>query len=356
MMRKLQIALATALTFGISQVATTAYADNSALGVDPIFPTTQIDTKTGYYDLNVEPGQEQNLEMTLMNDGDKPMRVHVSANPASTNDNGVIEYGKNNITVDKSLTANVGKMISVPDTVWIPAHGTTQFTAKLRVQKEQFSGIAVGGISFVTDADKGRTQSTGVQINNRYAYDMGVVLHESPDTVAPNLNMHKVRATSVNYHTAIQARLQNDKPAFITDMKSHAVIYTAKDHKRVLAEDKKNQKVAPNSHFDYTMMMADGQKLAPGKYVADIDLTAKQGHWHFKKEFTVTAEKARTLDEQNVTISHWAWWQILLLILLIILLAILIMYLVRRDRKRTAELRRLKYTVSEVTTNEGNQN
>ena len=28
MMRKLQIALATALTFGISQVATTAYADN----------------------------------------------------------------------------------------------------------------------------------------------------------------------------------------------------------------------------------------------------------------------------------------------------------------------------------------
>ena len=65
MMRKLQIALATALTFGISQVATTAYADNSALGVDPIFPTTQIDTKTGYYDLNVEPGQEQNLEMTL---------------------------------------------------------------------------------------------------------------------------------------------------------------------------------------------------------------------------------------------------------------------------------------------------
>lgn len=173
MMRKLQIALATALTFGISQVATTAYADNSALGVDPIFPTTQIDTKTGYYDLNVEPGQEQNLEMTLMNDGDKPMRVHVSANPASTNDNGVIEYGKNNITVDKSLTANVGKMISVPDTVWIPAHGTTQFTAKLRVQKEQFSGIAVGGISFVTDADKGRTQSTGVQINNRYAYDMG---------------------------------------------------------------------------------------------------------------------------------------------------------------------------------------
>ena len=32
------------------------------------------------------------------------------------------------------------------------------------------------------------------------------------------------------------------------------------------------------------------------------------------------------------------------------------MYLVRRDRKRTAELRRLKYTVSEVTKNEGNQN
>ncbi|MBC6499397.1 hypothetical protein H7R52_13085 [Weissella confusa] len=46
MIRKLQIALATALTFGISQVATTAYADNSALGVDPIFPTTQIDVET----------------------------------------------------------------------------------------------------------------------------------------------------------------------------------------------------------------------------------------------------------------------------------------------------------------------
>lgn len=309
MKRKLQIALATALTFGMSQVATTAFADNSALGVDPIFPASQIDTKTGYYDLKVEPGQEQNLEMTLMNDGDKPMLVHMSANPASTNDNGVIEYGKNKIKVDESMTANVGSMITVPKRVTIPAHGTIKVSAKLLVQSQRFNGIAVGGISFVTDPEAGKTQKSGVQIRNRYAYDMGVVLHESDETVTPNLRMHQVRPATVNYRTAILARLQNDQPAFITDMKSHAVVYTA-----------------------------------------------KQGHWHFKQTFVVAADQARTMNQRNVTISHWVWWQIALMILAVILLILLIIFLVRRDRKRTAELRRLQMSVSEVTNNEGNQN
>lgn len=309
MKRKLQIALATALTFGMSQVATTTFADNSALGVDPIFPASQIDTKTGYYDLKVEPGQEQNLEMTLMNDGDKPMLVHMSANPASTNDNGVIEYGKNKIKVDESMTANVGSMITVPKRVTIPAHGTIKVSAKLLVQSQRFNGIAVGGIPFVTDPEAGKTQKSGVQVRNRYAYDMGVVLHESDETVTPNLRMHQVRPATVNYRTAILARLQNDQPAFITDMKSHAVVYTA-----------------------------------------------KQGHWHFKQTFVVAADQARTMNQRNVTISHWVWWQIALMILAVILLILLIIFLVRRDRKRTAELRRLQMSVSEVTNNEGNQN
>ena len=44
------------------------------------------------------------------------------------------------------------------------------------------------------------------------------------------------------------------------------------------------------------------------------------------------------------------------MILAVILLILLIIFLVRRDRKRTAELRRLQMSVSEVTNNEGNQN
>ncbi|WP_410248343.1 hypothetical protein [Weissella confusa] len=62
------------------------------------------------------------------------------------------------------------------------------------------------------------------------------------------------------------------------------------------------------------------------------------------------------MNQRNVTISHWAWWQIALMILAVILLILLIIFLVRRDRKRTAELRRLQMSVSEVTNNEGNQN
>lgn len=354
MKRKLQLALAVALAIGVSQVGTTAFADNSALGVDPIFPESQIDPKTGYYDLNVQPGQQQDLQMTLMNGGSKPLRVHISANPASTNDNRVIEYGKNKIKVDSSLKANVGNMITAPKNVTIPANSMTTITAKVAVQPEQFNGIAVGGLSFVTDPEKGQQKASGVQIRNRYAYDVAVVLHESNDLVKPNLHIHQVRAALVNYHTAVLARLQNDKPSFITGMNSHAIVYNAKTHKRILTEDKKDQKVAPNSHFDYTMMFADGQKLAPGKYVADINLTAKEGHWHFKQSFDVSGQKAHAINKQNVTVSHFAWWQTLLLLLAFLLLVLLITYLVRRNRKQAAELRRLKGGVREVSDNEKN--
>lgn len=342
MKRKLQLALAVALAIGVSQVGTTASANNSALGVDPIFPESQIDPKAGYYDLNVQPNQEQTLQVTLMNGSSKPLRVHMSANPASTNDSGVVEYGKNNIKTDASLKSNVGQMITIQKEVTIPANSSTTVSAKLAVQPEHFNGVAVGGLSFVTDPDKDQKKSAGMQVRNRYAYDVAVVLHESNDSVKPDLHIHKVRASLVNYHTAVLARLQNDKPAFITGMKSHAVVYNAKTHKQILAEDKSDQKVAPNTHFDYTMMFADGQKLAPGKYVADINLTAKEGHWHFKQSFDVSGQKAHAINKQNVTVSHFAWWQTLLLLLAFLLLVLLITYLVRRNRNQAAELRRLK--------------
>ena len=354
MKRKLQLALAVALAIGVSQVDMTAFADNCALGVDPIFPESQIDPKVGYYNLNVQPNQEQTLQVTLMNGSSKPLRVHMSANLASTNDNGVIEYGQNNIKPDSSLKANVGKMITMQKEVTIPANSSTVVSAKLAVQTEHFNGVAVGGFSFLTDPDKGSQKSNGMQVRNRYVYDVAVVLHESNDAMKPDLHMRKVRAVLVNYRTAVLARLQNDQPAFITDMNSHAVVYNAKTHKKILTEDKKGQKVAPNTHFDYTMMFADGQKLVPGKFVADINLIAKEGHWHFKQSFYVSVQKAHAINKQNVTVSHFAWWQTLLLLLAFLLLVLLITYLVRRNRKQAAELRRLKSGVREVKNDEKN--
>ena len=65
---------------------------------------------------------------------------------------------------------------------------------------------------------------------------------------------------------------------------------------------KENLQFAPNSNVDFPIPL-EGDKLKAGTYELTLDVVSDSGKWHFTKEFTVTAEKAKALNKQDVSIE-----------------------------------------------------
>lgn len=60
--------------------------------VRAVLPENQIDDNLTYFDLRMEPGKAQTLEVEVVNETNETITVDVAAISASTNRNGVIDY------------------------------------------------------------------------------------------------------------------------------------------------------------------------------------------------------------------------------------------------------------------------
>ena len=109
--------------------------------------------------------------------------------------------------------------------------------------------------------------------------------------------------------------------------------------------------MAPNSNFSYPISLK-GERLTPGKYVlkstaygvkdekGTYQVKGANGEerylykWEFTKEFTISGDVAKELNEKDVTIKGTNWWLYLLIALIILALLLLIFFLYRKRKKR----------------------
>ena len=60
------------------------------------------------------PGAKQTVEIQLRNDTDEDITIENTVNSATTNLNGVVEYGQNGIKPDKTLRLNLKDYVEAP--------------------------------------------------------------------------------------------------------------------------------------------------------------------------------------------------------------------------------------------------
>ncbi len=75
-----------------------ANTEEADFTVQAVLPENQVNQNVSYFDLLMEPGDKQTLEVVLTNKTDKPVDVQVEAITASTNRNGIIDYSTPNIS------------------------------------------------------------------------------------------------------------------------------------------------------------------------------------------------------------------------------------------------------------------
>ncbi|MGT9659209.1 DUF916 and DUF3324 domain-containing protein [Enterococcus faecalis] len=282
--------------------------------VETEIPENQIDKTKTYFDLMMKPYQEQILKVRAANSTDENLVIDVSVKSATTNSNGVIEYGESLTALDKSAPADLSEIIQLKDggeSVELPAKSEKVDETK----------------------DKQKENTNGLAIENRYAYTVAVLLRENETVVQPELSLEKVEPTQRNARSVISATLLNHEAAYLQSMKVTANVKNKKTNNVILEKEQEDMQMALNSIFNFPIPYEENEMEA-GTYVLAMTVEGSGKKWQFTKEFTISKEEAKTFNEKDVTVKKTESKLIYLLIGLLLLLLIICLFIILRLKKQ----------------------
>jgi membrane-associated HD superfamily phosphohydrolase len=302
--------------------------------VQPELPENQIDNNVSYFDLRVEPEQEQALNVTIYNHSTEEMTIETSVHNASTNSNGLIVYEEQD-TIDSSLENPITELVTLEnDTVTISAGDSEVITATLNTPEAPFEGIKLGGLHFEKVPGEAEEETEGVTIQNRYAYVIGLQISESDEEVSPELLLQSITPTLVNYRTAVVTELQNSQPRLMNDVTVNAKVYEKNNSEVIRDVTQEEINMAPNSTMDFVIDW-DNRPLEAGDYQLHLTATAGEETWEWEEEFVIE-EETEVLNEDAVELedsnNNWVIY-ISILLLLILIILILLIYIRRMKSK-----------------------
>lgn len=353
------ILIALSIFLPVSNVQASEFAFN----VDPILPESQRKGQLGYYDIILEPGKTQKLEVDLSNATDEEVKVSVGITSAKTNDNGVVEYSPNDLPLHATQKNDLEKLVDYQKEVTLAPKSKERYSFTVKMPQEEFPGIIAGGISFqeVDSDEKEKKDSEGMAIKNKFNFAVAVLMRQSEGISGTGeLTLQKAEANQRNVRNVIRGYFSNDKPFYINNLAIDAGIYKEKDGKAIYSEKTENMQMAPNSGFWYNIPL-QGEKLEAGEYLykgtaygikdqngeytfgkdSEGNPQKYQQKWDFEKKFTITQEAAQTYNKKDVDVLEATpnnTWLYYLLGAIILLLIITILLLIRRkDKKKTDE-------------------
>lgn len=317
--------------------------------VKPIMPDNQRDETDAYFDILMEPGTEQELEVEILNNGEEDKTFNISIATATTNASGNVEYGeRTEIQPDDTLRYHMEDLVSTEGRFTVPAGETKKATMKVLIPSESFDGVLAGGINIEDVTSKGKEEDAakeegGVNIKNVYTYAIALLIRVNENEVTPEMQLNQVYATQVNWRNAVSANLQNIHAAYIQNLRIDTKIRKKGENTTLYEITKTGMKVAPNSNFNF-MTPLEGEAFQAGTYVLTLNAESDQGKWEFEKEFKITEEDARKLNETDVTIEESKLWIYasagggLLVLIILIFIVILSRKKAKKQRKRTSKI------------------
>lgn len=323
----------------LSSVQADASEGTVGYSVQAILPDNQQDSNVTYFDLLMEPNQEQDIQVEIFNTTNEDAVIKVAVTNAVSNRNGVIDYTNTEAEVDSSLATPLTEIAVVESpTVSIPAASSKIVTVHLEMPPEEFDGIILGGLYFEKQPTEDETQSEGVSIENRYSYVIGVQLSETDTVIAPDLQLKNVGPGLANGRTALIAEIQNTEPVILRNLDITTAVYD--EHNELIRSVKsEDYSMAPNSTMDYTIDW-ENQKIEGGEYIVNLHATNGQREWTWEKRFFVEKQEAAGINEEAVELDNNRLIGSILLGTFLVLagiILILILYIRKLKRKMTVE-------------------
>ncbi|GEO69490.1 DUF916 and DUF3324 domain-containing protein [Levilactobacillus acidifarinae] len=305
--------------------------------VQMVKPRNQMNTALGYFNLKVQPGEQQRLVVILHNLQAQPQKLTLSVNQAYTNADGVIDYDLATKKPDPTLQVPLKQLFKTPQrSITLPANGTERVGLSYEVPADPFKGTTLGAV-YVSQTKPGKKYGKGkITLQNLYAYAISIEMRESLKAIQPTMLMHHVGIGQVDRQNMVTANLQNSKPAVMEKLRTQAAVTKRGSATVLIHQTKQNMAMAPNSNFNYQIPWGK-TTLKPGQYTLHLSAQATKGSWHFTKNFTVTQKQLNHLANLAKQPRPNYWLYILLAIVIALLLA-LVGYLIYKNHKNKQAL------------------
>ena len=354
------------LLFSVCSVAfvSNAQADQISFYVTPKLPDNQITPNAGFFYLKMSPNQQEQTSVTLTNNSDQSVTVDITPASAKTANSGMVSYMPlPKISNDPSLQYDLTKYMKVESKVTIPAKQSVEVPVTITMPNATFDGVIAGGLTFKQEGQqtKPAKNAHGVSVINNYQFVMAVVIRQNMNIIPPVISLKSVEPSQVNSRNVVNIGLQNSAKAFLNNMAMHIDIKGVdRNNSNVhFKQDEQNLQMAPNSNLEWHYRL-NGKSFIPGKYHTIVEVwgdqsvtgtysdtvngkTTKYTHyWKFEKDFTITEQKAQSLNKSDVSIPkpqiNWSLWIIIGLTVLIIILAFLLILAKRRKKEEEEEI------------------
>ena len=305
--------------------------------VTPVFPESQVEGNSQYFNINASPGSTEKLTLNLQNANDKKKRIQITPHTAFTNVMGVVEYGKDAQEPDPTLSHSLDDLIERPAIVELDGKETKTITIELKMPSKAFEGFLAGGLSIrevIEEEDSEIIEEEGLAIKNEFSYVIGIIVSNSRDSVQPDLDLLDVFADQLNYRNVISANIQNYTPTFVNRLAVEATIHRAGENEVLYKANKEMMQMAPNSNFNFPISL-EGDRFSSGEYLLKMRASSGEDEWQWERKFTIEADEARMLNRADVTIdSSFNWWMIGSIVLMILLLVIFILWMLKKRKKK----------------------
>lgn len=316
--------------------------ENNTIGytVAPVIPDNQIGDTSSYFDLRVEPNQEQTIQVALQNDSSDDKTVTAQLANATTNVNGLIVYeAETNENIDPSLTAPLTEWTSLSSNeITIPAGETTLLDVTLNVPEESFDGVKLAGLIFqeVEEETDNTTAEQGVSVQNAYTYIIALQVSENDNEELVDFTIGDVSPALSNGARTVVADIQHPKPRLTGGVNIQADIYPENGDSPVASKTMEEVNFAPHSTMPFTIEW--DQALKAGNYRLDLTMARPDQEWTFSENFTIEPEDEETINESAVTDTvddpqSLPTWVIIAGIIVIVIVITLIIYIIHLRRK-----------------------
>ncbi|EHZ0460790.1 DUF916 and DUF3324 domain-containing protein [Enterococcus faecalis] len=325
------ISLLSLIGFSLTGVATENQADFSVNAEQSAY---QVDKSKTYFDLSLPVNEAVPLVIHVTNNSEEAIEVAGELSPATTNINGVVEYGKTQNQLTSSVPFDITKVASFEkEKQTIAPKQTVDFVVNVSVPTKDYAGVVAGGITLRDVTEEKTSDETTGMFKNKFAYAIALLVHGDKKPVENAVMLKEVTPTQVNSRNVVSAAIENKTANYINKVSIEASVTDASG-KEVLSEKKEDMQIAPSSLFQFPIYY-EKQAMKAGKYTLTMTVRSEKQEWQLKKSFTITEEKATALNKTDVSKkkeSRNIQWLVLGLVGVIFLLLIILIVVLKKKK------------------------
>lgn len=329
-----------ALSLSLLGLGIVVDASSEGFSVSVTKPSSQVDDKVDYLDLRIEPSKKDKLEVTVINNSkDDPIEIDISYNSATTNKNGIIEYGKSDARLSDSLQTQFQDVVTGPKQTTLKPGETKVLKFDITMPDEKFDGYIAGGIELSEKLAKSKKPS----VVTEFSYKIGMRLSQNDNKVDSELIFKKVQASFVNYEPALLITIDNVQPEYIEALEMSVDVVPIGKEVVLASASLDSLRIAPNSLYEFPLFLKEPM-LKTGRYEAIINLKTGDGYtrewrepFYFDQNSVIIENTPEESNKSNKAVI------ILATVIVLAVIIILIVYFVilkQKNKKTPPHLRR----------------